>query len=77
MQIIYKGKKAELVLMGDNNYLIEGSEIKRIEKGKLKKVKKEEFEKAFEEHKGKLTTKISGDVFDVLKKELGSFEIVF
>ena len=77
MQIVYKGKKAELVLMGANNYLIEGNEIKKIEKGKLKKVKKEEFEKAFEEHKGKMTTKVPGYVFDVLKKELGEFEIVF
>jgi len=77
MQILYENRKAELVLMGDVNFLIEGADVKKIEKGRIKKSNKEEFEKAFKEHKGKLSTKVSGEVFEVLKKGLGSFEVIF
>lgn len=77
MQVVYSGnRKAELVLMGNDNYLIEGREIKRIKEGKLVESNKEDFEKSLAENKGKLATKISGHVFDVLRKELGEFEIV-
>jgi hypothetical protein len=77
MQIIYGGRKAELVLMGENNFFIEAGSIRRVSKGKLVKATKEEFEKAFAEHRGKMSTKVSADVFAVLKKELGDFEIIF
>lgn len=80
MQIAFDNghKKGELVLMGEeHNYIIDGKLIRRIEKDKLKEVTKEEFEKNFAEHKAKLSTKVSGHVFDVLKKELGAFEIEF
>jgi len=78
MLIMYKGRKAELVLMGnENNFMIEGNVIKKITPAGLKDSTKEEFEKAFSEHKGRLSTKVSADVFAVLKKELGDFEIVF
>lgn len=77
MQIIYHdNRKAELVLLGNDNFLIEGRNIKKIADGKIKESSKEEFEKAFNENKGKLSTKISGEVFKVLEKELGKFEIV-
>jgi hypothetical protein len=80
MQIVFDNghRKAELVLMGDDhNYIVDEKAIRRIEKEKIKDVSKEEFEKNFAENKGKLSTKVSGHVFDVLKKELGSFEIEF
>jgi hypothetical protein len=80
MQIVFDNghRRAELVLMGDeHNYIIEGKLIRRIEKDKFKEVSKEEFEKNFAEHKAKLSTKVSGHVFDVLKKTLGDFEIEF
>ena len=79
MQILYKGRKAELVLMGGSNFLIEGKSIRKISisKGKLVESSREEFEKVLKDYKGKLTTKISGEVFSVLRKELGDFEIVF
>jgi uncharacterized protein (UPF0332 family) len=77
MQIIYSGnRKAELVLMGSVNFLIEGPEIKKIENGRLVKSSKEEFEKSLAENKGKLSTKISGEIFAILEKNLGKFEIV-
>jgi len=76
-QVLYKGRKAELVLFGKDNFLIEGNIIKRITDAKLVSVKKEEFDRIFNENKGKLTTQVSANVFKVLEKELGHFEIVF
>jgi len=77
MHITYGGRKAELFLLGDNNFIIEGKEIKKIHNGKLASSNKEELEKALQESRGKLSTKISGEVFKVLEKELGKFDITF
>ncbi|MBS3091293.1 nucleotidyltransferase domain-containing protein [Candidatus Pacearchaeota archaeon] len=77
MQVVHGNRKAELVLLGKDNFLIEDKVIKRITNEKLVPATKEEFDKAFMEAKGKLSTQISNDVFKVLEKELGSFEIVF
>ena len=77
MLISYKGRKAELVLLGEHNYIIEGKNIRKIADGKLVSIKPEEFEKIFNENKGKLSAKISDEVFATLKKELGDFEIEF
>ena len=77
MQIMYNGRKAELVLLGKDNFLIEGNIIKRITDSKLISVKREEFDKSFTEGKGKLTTQISVNIFKVLEKELGHFDIMF
>ncbi len=77
MQITYQNRKAELVLLGNNNFLIEGKEIKKISSGKLVSSTKEEFEKALAENKGKLNTKINGEVFQTLEKTLGKFEVEF
>lgn len=75
MQITYENRKAELVLLGNVNFVIENNQIRKIADGKFIASTKEEFEKALAENKGKLTTKISGEVFEVLKKEFGKFEI--
>ena len=75
MQISYQNRKAELVLLGEKNFLIEGKEIKKIENGKLRNSSKEEFEKVFADNKGKLHTSVSADVFIALEKALGKFEI--
>jgi predicted nucleotidyltransferase len=77
MQLLCNGRKAELVLFGKDNFIIEGPIIKRIIDSKLVPIKKEEFDKAFADNKGKLTTQISVDIFKTLEKELGHFEIVF
>ncbi len=79
MQVIYSGnRKAELVLAGKDCFLIEGKEIKRIHGDSLKLIdsSKEELEKALAENKGKLSTKISGEVFHALENALGKFEII-
>ncbi|MBI3334101.1 nucleotidyltransferase domain-containing protein [Candidatus Pacearchaeota archaeon] len=77
MQVSYNGRKAELVLFGSKNFLIEGKDIKKIENGKLISSTREEFEKALAENKGKLSTKVPADIFTTLQKELGSFELEF
>lgn len=77
MQISYAGRKAELVLFGKDNFLIEGNMIKRIFHNELIEITKEEFEKALHENKGKLSTEISGEVFKTLEKALGAFQISF
>ena len=78
MQIVFSGnRKAELVLLGTDNFLIDGKSIKRITKDKLIESTKEELEKALNENKGKLSSKISGEIFFLLHKELGNFEIEF
>jgi uncharacterized protein (UPF0332 family)/predicted nucleotidyltransferase len=79
MQVIYDGnRKAELVLAGKDCFLVEGKEIKKISGDSLKLTNsnKEELEKALAENKGKLSTKISGEVFHALEKALGKFEII-
>ena len=79
MQIIYSGnRKAELVLTGKECFLIEGKEIRKITGDKLELMPstKEELEKALAETKGKLSTRISGEVFHALEKALGKFEVI-
>ncbi|MBS3065651.1 nucleotidyltransferase domain-containing protein [Candidatus Pacearchaeota archaeon] len=77
MQVIYSGgRKAELVLTGKDNFLVEGKSIKRIAGDKLVEVKKEELDKALMENKGKLSTVINGELFHTLEKILGKFEVV-
>jgi hypothetical protein len=71
-----KGKKAELVLMGDVNYLVSGDKIKKISAGKLIESDRKEFEQALSEHRAVVGKKVSGKVWDVLRKELGDFSIV-
>jgi predicted nucleotidyltransferase len=79
IQIIYAGnRKAELVLTGKDNFLVEGKDIKKISGDKLALTpsSKEELEKALAESKGKISTKISGETFHALEKALGKFEMV-
>lgn len=75
MRISYKGRKAELVLLGARNFLIEGRDIQEIKDKKMVKSTKEAFEKALQEHTGKLSTKISGTLFTTLHALLGEFEL--
>lgn len=77
MQIIYgNNRKAELVLTGKDNFVVEGKDIKKIAGDKIVPSSREEFEKALAESKGKLSTKVSGETFKVLEKVLGKFEVV-
>lgn len=82
MQIIYgtnkdEGKKlrAELIITDHTTFLIQGSTIKKITT-RVEDSNIEELNKAISEQKGKLQLKVSPKVFDILKKELGEFEII-
>jgi len=75
MQIAYKGKRAELILTDSGSFLIEGMSIKKIT-NKLENSDAKELENAIKSQKDKMQTKIPAKIFDVLKKELGDFEVV-
>ncbi len=75
MRISYRGRKAELVLLGNQNFIIEGRNIQEVKGEKLVASTKEAFEKALADNKGKLSTRISGNLFATLQKLLGSFEL--
>lgn len=76
MQITYSGnRKAELVLLGKENFIIENKNIRKIQGDKIVDSTKEELEKQLAENKGKLNTRIPGEIFAILQKNLGSFEI--
>jgi hypothetical protein len=77
MQISYGNRKAELVLLGPQNFFIDGKDIKKFSGGKLVASNREEFEKALADNKGKLSVLIPGDIFAILEKEIGKFEVSF
>ncbi len=76
MQILYKGNRAEILVANSDAFLIEGSTIKKIT-NKLEASSIDELNKAIALQKGNLQTKISGKIFEVLRKEIGDFEIVY
>ena len=78
MQIIFEnGRKAELVLLGDKNFVIETGRIRKIENSKITESNKADLEKAIQDNQGKLSTSVSNEVFEILRKELGKFDISF
>jgi len=78
MRIVYNSGKDECDLFIAENavFLIRPSGIDKVTNKGLEKSSKEEFEKALMDQKGKTSIKTSGKIFDILKKELGDFEIV-
>ena len=76
MQIVYKGNRAEIIIANSEAFLIEGSTIKRIT-NKLEPSSIEELNKAIALQKGNIQGKISAKIFEVLRKEIGDFEIIF
>ena len=78
MQITFEnGRKAELVLLGEKNFVIETERIRKIENSKITESNKADLEKAIQDNKGKLSTSVSNEIFEILRKELGKFEISF
>ncbi|MFA5019761.1 MAG: nucleotidyltransferase domain-containing protein [Candidatus Pacearchaeota archaeon] len=76
MQIVsHKGDRAELLITSSGTFIIQGNVVKKIT-SKIEESSIEELNKAIGEQKGKLQTKISPKVFEILRKELGEFEIV-
>ncbi|MFA6022693.1 MAG: nucleotidyltransferase domain-containing protein [Candidatus Pacearchaeota archaeon] len=76
MQILYgKDQRAEVLMTEQGTFLVRGTEIKKIT-NKLEDSTIEEFEKAVAGQKGKLQVKSNSKVFEILRKELGDFEII-
>jgi len=67
-------KFAELVLSSKNVFFIKDGIIKKVT-DKIQDSSVEEFSKSIEEQRGKKTIGFSPRIFDVLKKEIGEFEI--
>ncbi|MBS3099732.1 nucleotidyltransferase domain-containing protein [Candidatus Pacearchaeota archaeon] len=75
MQIIYKNNRAELIFTEQEAFLIEGQSIKKIT-DKVENSNPEALNKAIASQKGKLQIKFSPKIFELIRKELGDFEIV-
>jgi predicted nucleotidyltransferase/uncharacterized protein (UPF0332 family) len=75
MQIKYKGRTAELILTSSACFLVEEKGIFKIH-GKLEKSSQEELEKAFQNQKENKLISFTPNIFELLKKELGDFEVV-
>ncbi len=66
---------AELINTGGKSFLIQGNVIKKLdEKAEISNM--EELTKALNEQKGKQNIAINPKVFDILKKELGEYEVL-
>jgi predicted nucleotidyltransferase/uncharacterized protein (UPF0332 family) len=70
-----KGEIAELVSAADKSFLVQGSIIKEIGE-KIVISNMEALSKALQEQKDKKNITINPKVFDILRKELGEFEIL-
>lgn len=70
-----KDQVAELIHAGGNSFLIYGRFIKKLT-DKIEVSTMEEVTKALESQKGKKDIEISPKIFDLVKKELGDFEIL-
>lgn len=77
MQVTYGSRKAELVLLGKDNFLVEGESVKKVTDGKLIDSTRDALDKAINDNKGKIHTQVPGEVFSALEKALGRFEISF
>ncbi|HRZ85269.1 MAG TPA: nucleotidyltransferase domain-containing protein [Candidatus Paceibacterota bacterium] len=79
MQILYGSsnnkQQAEIIFTEKESFLVIGTTIKKIT-NKLENSDIESLNKAISEQKGKVQLKFSGKLFEILKKELGDFEIV-
>jgi len=70
-----KEKKGELVLTDPSIFFVESGRILKINNEKFDPSNKEEFEKAIAETKDRTNVTINSQVLNVLKKELGDFEL--
>src|SRR3989344_7874815 len=76
IQIVYSGKKGELVMTDLGNFFVSEGAIKKIENKSLVDSDKEQLEEAITKNRDRLQVKLSSDILQTLKKELGDFEII-
>jgi predicted nucleotidyltransferase len=76
MKVKYgKEQTAELLFAGEKAFLIAGNNIKKIS-DKIETSNTKEVSEALEHQKDKKSVKVDHKVFELLKKELGDFEII-
>ncbi len=77
IQISYaNNRKAELVLLDNHAFLVEGSSFRKLSASGLEQSSQAEFEKAMQENKGALHSSLSSDILNALQKSIGSFSVV-
>jgi len=76
IQIVYSGKKGELVMTDLGNFFVFEGAIKKIENKSLVDSDKKQLEEAIAKTRDRLQVKLSSDTLQTLKKELGDFEII-
>ena len=76
MQIVSKNGRAELIITNYGVFIVQGSTIKKVT-NILADSSISELNEAVKQQKGEIQTKITPKIFEVLRKELGEFEIIF
>jgi predicted nucleotidyltransferase len=78
MKISFGGKWAEVVATDEGTFVVESTgKIKKFDNEKLVESDKKDFEQALKNTKEKLKFNLPSKMLEVLKKELGDFEISF
>ncbi len=75
MKLKFKQGNGELLLSGGNTFLFKDNKVFKIT-SKMEESNMEEVSKSMEIQKNKKDVEFNSKVFDVLKKELGEFEVV-
>ena len=75
MRLKLKDKNVEILSCDNKTFLFDSGTVKKITT-KLENSSMEEVEKAIQNQKSKQTVEIDPKIFEVLKKELGKFEIL-
>jgi len=76
IQVLHGDKKGELVITDLGIFYVEESKIKKIENKKFAESNKKELEEAVTKTRDRLQIKVTSEILNTLKKELGDFELV-
>ncbi len=76
IQIVFSSKKGELVLTDLGTFFVSEGAIKKIENKSFIESDKKQLEEAISKTRDRLQVKLSSDILQTLKKELGDFEII-
>ncbi len=71
-----QSKEADLFLTENAAFLFKDEKLGKITETGILDAASEELEKAIAQQKGKMSVKTNSIIFDILKKELGNFEII-
>jgi len=75
MKLKFKQGNGELLLSGGNAFLFKDNKVFKVT-SKLEDSNMEEVSKSMETQKNKKDVEFNSKVFDILKKDLGEFEVV-